>query len=178
MSWKGCLLSLAFPLSVLLIGSWRLAVSDRVLSPQPALSGSTQAPGPDYSQAPPGTYPTCQQDPALADLLLADGRRLEITVKTGKPELPRKDATYRAESGRLGSIMIKQRPMSPEVRCVLISHEFIHVLQHLQGDLRGVSVLGWTTQHPDPIPQESEAYGHQQRAGYVLWLLKQTERTD
>ena len=111
MSWKGCLLSLAFPLSVLLIGSWRLAVSDRVLSPQPALSGSTQAPGPDYSQAPPGTYPTCQQDPALADLLLAEGRRLGTTVKTGKPELPGKDTTYLAESGRLGSIMIKQRPM-------------------------------------------------------------------
>ena len=130
MSSKGCLLPLGFPPSALLIGSWRLDVSDRVLSPRPALSGSTQAPGTDYSQALPGTYPTCQQDPALADLLLADGRRLEITVKTGKPELPRKDATYRAESGRLGSIMIKERPMSPEVLCLLISHEFIHVLQH------------------------------------------------
>ena len=66
--------------------------------------------------------------------------------------------------------------MSPEVRCMLISHEFIHVLQHLQGDLRGVPPLGWTTAHPDPIPQEAEAYGHQQRAGYVLRLLQQTER--
>ena len=136
--------------------------------------GFHSSPGPDYSQAPPdlSRWPgfslgrRCCQPPT--------GNR----VKTGKPELPGKDATYRAESGRLGSIMIKQRPMSPEVRCMLISHEFIHVLQHLQGDLRGVSVLGWTTQHPDPIPQESEAYGHQQRAGYVLWLLKQTERTD
>ena len=31
MSWKGCLLSLAFPLSVLVIGSWHLAGFDFVL---------------------------------------------------------------------------------------------------------------------------------------------------
>ena len=112
----------------------------------------------------------------MADLLLAEGRRLGITVKAGQPELQGKDATYRAESGQLGSITIKQGPMSPAVRCMLITHEFIHVLQHLQGHLRGVLPLGWTTEHPDPIPQEAEAYGHQQRAGYVLRLLQQTER--
>ena len=159
---------------MLVIGNWRLAVFDR----QPALLGSAQAPGPVYSQAPHGTYPTCQQNPALADLLLAEGRRLGITLKVGQPELSGKDGTYRAESGRLGSITIKQRPMSPAVRCELISHEFIHVLQHLQGDLRGVPLLGWTTENPDPIPQEAEAYGHQQRAGYVLRLLQQTEKPD
>ena len=178
MNWKGCLLPLAFPLSVLVIGSWRLAVFDRAPSPQPASSVSPQNYGPDYGQPPPGIYPTCQDNPALADRLLAEGSRLGITVKTGQPELQGKDATYRAESGRLGSITIKQRPMSPEVRCMLISHEFIHVLQHLQGDLRGVPPLGWTTEHPDPIPQEAEAYGHQQRVGYVLRLLQQTERPD
>ena len=178
MDWKGCLLPLALPLSVLLIGSWRLSVSDRAPSAPPAFFQTSQDQAPDYSQAPPGTYPTCQDDPALADLLLAEGRRLGITVRAGQPELPGKDATYRAESGRLGSITIKQRPMSPEVRCMLISHEFIHVLQHLQGDLRGVPPLGWTTEHPDPIPQEAEAYGHQQRAGYVLRLLQQTEKPD
>ena len=69
-----------------------------------------------------------------------------------------------------------QRPMSPLVRCQLMSHEFIHVLQHLHGNLRGVLPLGWTNEHPDPIPQEAEAYGHQQRAGYVLRLLQLTER--
>ena len=174
MSWKGCLLPLAFPLSVLLIGSWRLAISDRSPSPQPALFNSAQDPRPDYSQAPPRTYPTCQEDPALADLLLDEGRRLGITVKAGQPELPGKDATYRAEPGRLGTITIKQRRMSPLVRCMLIAHEFIHVLQHLQGDLRGVPPLGWTTEHPDPIPQEAEAYGHQHRVGYVLSLLQAT----
>ena len=174
MDWKGCLLPLALPLSVLVIGSWRLAVSDRSPAPPPASFQVSQAPLPDYTQAPPGTYPTCQDDPALADLLLAEGSRLGIEVKAGQPELPGKDASYRAEHGRLGTITIKQRPMSPLVRCMLISHEFIHVLQHLHGDLRGVPPLGWSTAHPDPIAQEAEAYGHQQRAGYVLSLLQAT----
>ena len=176
MDWKGCLLPLALPLSVLVIGSWRLAVEERSLAPQPVNLGAPQPMAPNYAQAPPGTYPTCQDDPALADLLLAEGRRLGITVRAGQPELPGKDATYRAEHGRLGSITLKPRPMSPFVRCMLISHEFIHVLQHLQGDLRGVPPLGWTTEHPDPIPQEAEAYGHQHRVGYVLSLLRATPR--
>ena len=174
MDWKGCFLPLALPLSVLLIGSWRLAVMEDSSSPQSASFNSAQDRGPDYTQAPPGTYPTCQENPALADLLLAEGRRLGITVKAGQPELPGKDATYRAEHGRLGTITIKQRPMTPLVRCMLISHEFIHVLQHLKGDLRGVPPLGWISDHPDPTPQEAEAYGHQQRAGYVLSLLQAT----
>ena len=176
MNWKGCLFPLALPLSVLVIGSLRLAVFDRPPPSQPALTGSAQDLRPNYAQAPPGTYPTCQDDPALADLLLAEGRRLGVTVRAGQPELPGKDATYRAEPGRLGSITIKQRPMSPVVRCMLISHEFIHVLQHLQGDLKGVLLLGWSTAHPDPIPQEAEAYGHQHRVGYVLSLLQATPR--
>ena len=159
------MLPLAFPLSVLLIGSWRLVVSDGVSQIRP-----------DYRQPPPGTHATCQQDPALGDALLIEARRLGITVSTGEPELPGKDASYRAAHGRLGTIMLKQRPMSPVVRCLLISHEFIHVLQHLQGDLQGVPPLGWTTEHLDPIPQEAEAYGHQQRAGYVLSLLQATLR--
>ena len=101
----------------------------------------------------------------MAALLLVEGSRLGVVVKAGQPELPGKDASYRAEPGRLGTITIKQRPMSPLVRCMLISHEFIHVLQHLHGELLGVPPLGWTNEHPDPIPQEAEAYGHQERAG-------------
>ena len=176
MDWKGCLLPLALPLSVLVICSWRLAVSDRFSAPSPALFQTSQDPAPDYTQAPPGTYPTCREDPGLADLLIAEGSRLGIVVKAGQPELPGKDASYRAEPGRLGTITMKQRPMSPLVRCQLVSHEFIHVLQHLHGNLRGVLPLGWTNEHPDPIPQEAEAYGHQQQAGYVLRLLQQTQR--
>ena len=174
MDWKGCLLPLALPLSVLVIGSWRLAVEERSPAPQSVSLVSPQPQAPNYAKPPPGTYPTCQDDPALADLLLAEGRRLGVTVRAGQPDLPGKDATYRAEPGRLGLITIKQRPMSPVVRCMLISHEFIHVLQHLQGDLKGVPPLGWSTAHSDPIPQEAEAYGHQHRVGYVLALLKAT----
>ena len=48
-----------------------------------------------------------------------------MAVKAGEPELLGKDATYRAEHARLGTITLKQRPMSDEVRCLLISHEFI-----------------------------------------------------
>ena len=176
MGWKGCLLPLVFPLSVLVIGSWRMALEERFPALPPTSFQSSQDPAPDYTQAPPGTYPTCQDDPALADLLLAEGSRLGIVVKAGQPELPGKDASYRAEHGRLGTITIKQRPMSPLVRCQLVTHEFIHVLQHLHGNLRGVPPLGWTNEHPDPIPQEAEAYSHQQRAGYVLRLLQLTER--
>ena len=135
-------------------------------------------PLPDYARTPPGTFPTCQQYPAFADLLLAEGRRLGITAKDGQPELSEKDATYRAQSCRFGSITIKQRPMNPAVRCNLISREFIHVLLHHQGDLQDVPALGWRTEHPDPVLQEAEAYGYQQRAGYVLKLQQQTERRD
>ena len=132
----------------------------------------------DYSKAAPGTYPTCQNNPALADLLLAEGHRLAIKVKDGQPEPPGEGATYWAGLCRLRSIMIKQRPMSPEVRCTLISHESIHVLQHLEGGFAGSSTSGLDNLHPDPISQEAVAYGHQQRPGYVLTLLQQTERPD
>ena len=33
--------------------------------------------------------------------------------------------------------------MPLEVPCLLISNEFIHSLQHLNGDLKGVEPLGW-----------------------------------
>ena len=66
--------------------------------------------------------------------------------------------------------------MSPAVRCMFVSHEFIHVLQHLHRDLQGVPPLGWTTEHLDPILQEANAYGYLQREEYVLRLLQQKER--
>ena len=165
-------LPMLFPLAVLLIGSWRLASNSSTPTPVPVMTR------PDLSVSPPGTYATCTQDPALDESLLSEGRRLGVAVKAGEPELPGKDATYRAEPGRLGTITLKQRPMSDEVRCLLISHEFIHVLQHLHGDLKGVPPLGWPVT-PQGIErfgavQEAEAYRYQNNAGYVLMLLRNT----
>ena len=65
----------------------RSAESTPAASPPPASLNAAQDPGPDYTQAPPGTYPTCQQDPALGDALLKEGRRLGITVAKGEPGL-------------------------------------------------------------------------------------------
>ncbi|WP_244279054.1 hypothetical protein [Synechococcus sp. UW179B] len=174
------LLPFLFPLSVLLIGGWRLSVSSD--STRPALN-QVAVPNelgalPDYSAAPPGDRITCKQNPKLDQALLLEGQRLGIRVVAGQPELVGKDATYRAEHGRLGTITLKQRPMSAEVRCMLISHEFIHVLQHLSADLKGVPPLGWDVS-PQGIQrfgsiQEAEAYRHQNHAGHVLQLLRAT----
>ena len=110
--------------------------------------------------------------------LLREGSRLGVNVIAGQPELVNKDPTYRAEYDRLGTITLNQRSMSAEVRCMLVSHEFIHVLQHLHGDLKGVESLGWQTT-PEGIQrfgsiQEAEAYRYQNRAGHVIQLLQQT----
>ena len=173
------LLLFLFPLGVLLIGSWRLSVSSD--STRPALQ-QLAVPNevgalPDYSAAPPGDQ---MQNPELDQALLLEGQRLGVRVVAGEPELAGKDATYRAEHGRLGTITLKQRPMSAQVRCMLISHEFIHVLQHLSADLKGVPPLGWDVS-PQGIQrfgsiQEAEAYGHQNHAGHVLQLLRDTPR--
>ena len=176
------LLLFLFPLGVLLIGSWRLSVSSD--STRPALQQvavPTQLSAlPDYSAAPPGDLITCKQNPKLDQALLLEGQRLGVRVVAGEPELAGKDATYRAEHGRLGTITLKQRPMSARVRCMLIGHEFIHVLQHLSADLKGVPPLGWDVS-PQGIQrfgsiQEAEAYRHQNHAGHVLQLLRDTPR--
>ena len=141
---------------MLLIGSWRLSVSSD--STRPALQQvavpTQRSALPDYGAAPPGDQITCKQNPKLDQALLLEGQRLGIRVVAGQPELAGKDATYRAEHGRLGTITLKQRPMSAEVRCMLISHEFIHVLQHLHGELRAVKSLGWKT-----TPEGLQRYG-------------------
>ena len=124
---------------------------------------------PDYAE-PPQVGATCTGNPGLAELLLREGQRLGIAVVSGPPELPGKDASYRAEHGRLGTITLKPRPMSSEVRCLLISHEFIHVLQHLHGDLKGGPPIGWGPSRD----QEAEAYAHQNQVGHVLQLLRAT----
>jgi len=176
-------LPLVFPLSVLLIGSWRLAVTSQ--SPQSAevfIQQEKQQQFPDLTLPPPGTGITCDQDPSLDQALLLEGQRLGIKVISGTPEMEGKDATYRAEHGRLGMITLKPRPMSAEVRCKLISHEFIHVLQHIHGDLKGVPPLGWPASSEligsTGARQEAEAYQHQNSAGYVLRMLRATPLPD
>lgn len=123
---------------------------------------------------------TCRSTPALANALLLEGRRLGIAVLVGQPEMPGQDASYRAEHGRLGTITLSPRPMTAEVRCLLISHEFIHVLQHLHGQLNGVIPLGWGVSSEQRLrfgsPQEAEAYAHQNSAAHVLHLLRQAAR--
>ena len=168
------LLPLLIPLSVLLIGSWRLSVNSEPPIVLPA------AVRPDLTVSPTGEFMTCQQDPSIDQELLQEGQRLGVTVVPGEPELPGKDATYRAEHGHLGKITLRQRPMSDEVLCLLISHEFIHVLQHVYGDLKGLPPLGWPVTPQEVqrfgVVQEAEAYRYQNNAGYVLELLRQIQK--
>ena len=171
---------LLIPFSVVLIGSWRLSTESTLPTggPQQVVSWREKQRFPDYTFPPSGNLATCQQDPSLDEALLREGSRLGVRVIAGQPELANKDATYRAEHGRLGTITLKQRSMSPADRCMLISHEFIHVLQHLHGDLKGVDSLGWQTTSEGierfGSVQEAEAYRYQNRAGYVIRLLQQT----
>ena len=61
--------------------------------------------------------------------------------------------------------------MSLEVLCLLMSNEFIHLLQHLQVDLKGVEPLGWLVSAGAvsrfALLQEAEAYTHPYKTGRV-----------
>ena len=171
-------LPLALPVGVLVVG---MATYSDPSQPTPRrLPTVAAAPKPRYTRPPDPSSSRCSETPQLADALLLQGQRLGIRIISGQPELAGKDASYRAEHGRLGTIVLKPRPMSAVVRCKLISHEFIHVLQHLNGQLKGVETLGWGASSHErqrhPIPQEAEAYQHQDQAGYVLQLLKATPK--
>jgi len=184
------LLPLAIPLVVLALGSWRLASEPSnqtatafapaaAMAPAPGAANGPSVGGarvlsrPDYTVPPAAVGRSCRTEPAIAQELLREGQRLGVRVLAAEPELPGKDGSYRAEHGRLGTIRLRQRPMSAEVRCLLISHEFIHVLQHLHGGLKGVPTLGWGP----GSDQEAEAYAHQNQAGHVLQLLRATPST-
>ena len=183
MSIRRLILPFTLPLGVLIVGSWRLAANPepghRASRWEAPISQHAPVQRPDYRR-PPKEGSTCSINPALAEDLLREGQRLGITVVSGPPELEGRDASYRAEHGRLGTITLKPRPMSSQVRCLLISHEFIHVLQHLYGDLKGVPPLGWGASMDQLTrfgsKQEAEAYAHQDNAGYVLQLLRATAR--
>jgi len=122
----------------------------------------------------------CTNNPELGNQLLSIGRRMGIKIINGIPEMKNKDATYKAVYGQLGMITFLPRPMSDSSRCKLINHEFIHVLQHIKGNLKGVEPLGWQL----PIRalemygsiQEAEAYTYQNNAGKIIYKLKMYER--
>lgn len=117
----------------------------------------------------------CEESPELANKIMDVGHELGVKIIIGKPAMAGKDATYKAFRGRLGVVTLGTRAMSIQTRCKLISHEYIHVLQHLNGDLKGMKPLDW------PISKnavkrfgsviEAEAYTHQNRAERVLQLL-------
>ena len=69
--------------------------------------------------------------------------------------------------------------MSLEVLCLLISNEFIHLHQHLQGDLKGVEPLRWLVSAEAVsgfgLLQEAEAYTHQNKTGRVSQRLFEAE---
>ena len=69
--------------------------------------------------------------------------------------------------------------MSIEVSCLLISNEFIHLLQPLQGDLKGVDPLGWLVSAEAvsrfALLQEAEAYTHQNKTGRLTQRLFEAE---
>ena len=62
--------------------------------------------------------------------------------------------------------------MSLEVPCLLIGDEFIHWLQHLHGDLKGVEPCGWLVSAEAVSRfgslQQAEACTHQNKTGRVL----------
>ena len=165
--------SLLFPLAILLVGGWHLTLSSDGRAVQDLVTGE-----PDFTVTPAEGLTTCKQNPSIYNSLLSEGHRLGVKLVIGEPQIPGMDATYAAQPGRLGDITMRQRPMSEEVRCMLITHEFIHVLQHLHGDLKGVPPLGWPVTRRGVVRfgsfQEAEAYHYQNYSGYVLKLLKLT----
>ena len=161
------------PIAILLVGGWPFTLSSDGRSVQALVSDE-----PDFTVTPAEGLTTCKQTPSIVNSLLREGRRLGVMLVIGEPQIAGVDATYTAKPGRLGVITMRQRPMSDQVRCMLITHEFIHVLQHLHGDLKGVPPLGWPVTRGGVKRfgsfQEAEAYHYENYSGYVLKLLKQT----
>ncbi len=119
----------------------------------------------------------CTENPFIAKNIIAIGEKLGVTVVSGEPLLVGKDATYEALNGRLGKIVVSKRKMAPQVYCQLITHEFIHVLQHLKANLLRIEPMGWNVPFEAlgryGSVEEAEAYTYQNQASFVLWLLFQ-----
>ena len=114
----------------------------------------------------------CSENPMKVKIILDYGKKLGVNVEKGIPKLPGKDATYEAFYGKIGTVIVKDRPMTNVVYCKLIVHEFIHVLQHLKADLKAVTPLGWDVDSSFISRygslQEAEAYQYQNNLGKVL----------
>ena len=125
---------------------------------------------------------SCIDNPSIVNTIIRLGERLGVTVRKGQPKLLNKDATYEAFHGELGSIIISNRPMTKEVYCMLITHEFIHVLQHLHGNLEKVIPLGWELDYKQIYSystlQEAEAYAYQNSPIKIIYLLERYIQED
>mgnify|MGYP001221891271 CR=1 FL=1 len=119
----------------------------------------------------------CTESPFLVESLIILGSKLGVKIMQGTPEIKGMDATYTAFQGRLGYITLTNRKLSPIVYCQLITHEFIHVLQHINGRLKEVLPLDWDLTYNQIYSQkslqEAEAYAYQNFIGKIYFLLKE-----
>ena len=118
---------------------------------------------------------TCINNPGLVHDLIRVGETLGVSITKGVPRLPNKDATYEAYPGEIGDIIITKRPLKSIFYCMLVTHEFIHVLQHLNGNLTAVTPLGWKLTYQQIYSYqnllEAEAYAYQNYPKKVILNL-------
>ena len=112
------------------------------------------------------------------NLFLQEAQRLGIEVKWDREKINNLDASYHAQPGKPGLIMLHDRTPQDNSQhiCRLITHEMVHVLQHWKGDLRALPPLGWPI---DAAPsgrnlsiQEQEAYSAQKDPLKVLKAIQ------
>ena len=175
MKLKYTLVPLMLPLTVIILGT--LSIKDKKYDYKyNSLIKNNEIENINFDEPIRGQYETCRENPSLSEGLIREGYKMGVKIRSGEPELAGKDASYRATPNELGIITIKDKKMSKVNKCMLINHEFIHVLQHIKGKLKGVTILGWETTSKDPIIQEAEAYSYQNEAGYILKLLKEMNK--
>ena len=119
---------------------------------------------------------SCIDNPSIVNTILSLGERLGVNIQEGQPKLLNKDATYEAFPGQIGTIIVSNRTMTKATYCMLITHEFVHVLQHLKGNLRKVIPLGWTLSYTQIYSHssllEAEAYAYQNSPMKIIFFLK------
>ncbi len=118
----------------------------------------------------------CSSSPWVIESLVLLGNDLGVSLRHGIPKLQGKDATYEAFSGKLGIITVTNRTLPSVTYCQLITHEYIHVLQHLNGNLKSVLPIGWHLTYKQIYSneslQEAEAYAYQDYIGKVYYSLQ------